>query len=219
VYIEAFGGNLGVFRHMRRPHRAILIEREQAQYGLIRDTFHRPPAVTVIHGDALEFIGGYQWTGREFGYFDPPYILETRKGQRDLYTHELTLEDHNLFLAIATRIPCPVAISAYANPLYDRALADWRRIDFTATTRGGPATESLYMNYDEPMVLHDYQYLGDNYRERENIKKKARNWANRLQRQPRDYQRAIISMMMDQAPEVFQDALQNRSSTSETADE
>ena len=42
-------------------------------------------------------------------------------------------------------------------------------------TRGGRlATEWVWMNYPEPIALHDYRYLGEDFREREPIKRKKR---------------------------------------------
>lgn len=69
-----------------------------------------------------------------------------------------------------------VAISSYPNALYDDRLKDWRYIDFTAQTRRGAATERLYMNYPEPDELHDYSYLGSDYKDRERIKLKFQRW-------------------------------------------
>jgi len=37
------------------------------------------------------------------------------------------------------------------------------------------------MNFAEPLELHDYQYLGENFRERERIKRKTNRWRNRLE--------------------------------------
>lgn len=44
------------------------------------------------------------------------------------------------------------------------------------------ATEWLWMNYPRPVKLHDYRYLGDDFRERERIKRKKARWIDRLAR-------------------------------------
>jgi len=36
------------------------------------------------------------------------------------------------------------------------------------------------MNFPEPLELHDYHYLGEDFRERERIKRKKLRWKNRL---------------------------------------
>lgn len=38
------------------------------------------------------------------------------------------------------------------------------------------------MNYPEPTALHDYRYLGENFREREKITRQKRRWKARLLR-------------------------------------
>jgi hypothetical protein len=65
-------------------------------------------------------------------------------------------------------------------------------------TRGGTlATEYLWMNYPEPDSLHDYSYLGDNYRERERIKRKKTRWVNRLKKLDRLERKAILWAVKD----------------------
>ena len=38
------------------------------------------------------------------------------------------------------------------------------------------------MNYPEPLELHDYRYLGDNFRQRERLKRIRTRWLARLGR-------------------------------------
>jgi hypothetical protein len=40
------------------------------------------------------------------------------------------------------------------------------------------------MNYPPPSQLHDYRFLGDNFRQRERLKKKKENWVSRLKSMP-----------------------------------
>jgi hypothetical protein len=40
------------------------------------------------------------------------------------------------------------------------------------------------MNYARPLELHDYRYLGANYRERDRIKRKRQRWEKRLRAMP-----------------------------------
>lgn len=88
--------------------------------------------------------------------------------------------DHAALLALLATLPARVALSGYRCPLYDAQLASWRRVDFKAMTRGGPAVESLWCNYASPAELHDFTYLGANFRERERIKRKQGRWRRRL---------------------------------------
>ena len=51
------------------------------------------------------------------------------------------------------------------------------------------------MNYPEPFELHDYSYLGDNFRERERIKRKKDRWVLRLEQMPTLERFAILSII------------------------
>lgn len=134
-----------------------------------------------IHGNALDFLLDYRFAGDEFIYFDPPYLMSARKSQRNLYRYEFGSEqEHRALLTFICSLPCMVAISGYGSQLYTDMLSGWRSISFQAHTRQGMATEWLWMNYDEPIALHDYRYLGGNFRERERIKRKAKRWVNRF---------------------------------------
>lgn len=79
-------------------------------------------------------------------YADPPYPLETRKGQR-MYQHELTDDDHRLLLDALDDHPGPVALSGYACARYDDRLAHWTRLTHvTYAERGNQRTEVLWLN-------------------------------------------------------------------------
>lgn len=120
--------------------------------------------------------------------------METRSAPRPIYEHEMSRQDHERLLRLIVRLPCMVMISGYWSDLYAEALAGWRTVNFQAQTRGGTtATEWLWMNYPEPKRLHDYRYLGDDFRERERIKKKKRRWVAKLRKMPRLERYAILS--------------------------
>ncbi len=71
-------------------------------------------------------------------------------------------------------------VSGYRSPIYDATLATWRRVDFRAMTRGGPAIESMWCNFQASAERHDYSYLGADFRERERIKRKQARWCRRI---------------------------------------
>jgi hypothetical protein len=130
-------------------------------------------------------------------YCDPPYLLETRKG-RALYEYEMTAVDHRRLLRAIRRLPCMVMISGYWSSLYADFLKGWQSIHFESMTRGGhTATEWLWFNFPEPVELHDYRYLGTNFRERERIKRKKSRWVGRLTTMPILERRALLSAITD----------------------
>ena len=186
VYIEPFLGSGAIARCKRAASINILIDIDPqagqavhiAQNG---DTDHK---WRFVNTDALAWLKNYQFQGDEFVYTDPPYLMSTRRQYRQLYRYELGEEhQHRELLKIITRLPCAVMISSYWSELYEQALDGWYTSTFEAVTRGGSlATEWLWMNYPPPITLHDYRYLGDNFREREKIKRRTNRWIARLEK-------------------------------------
>jgi hypothetical protein len=183
VFISAFLGNCAVLRAIRPALITIGIESNPT---VISDFWDATRACSVIHGDALEFLRGYKWRGDEFVYLDPPYLLSTRSQQRPLYAHEFsTIEQHRALLTLLRSLPCMIAISGYWSPLYELELAGWSSSTFQTVKRSGETAEEwLWMNYPPPLELHDYRYLGRNFRERERIKRKKQRWTSRLHTMP-----------------------------------
>lgn len=139
------------------------------------------PYIKAEKADAFKFLSTLENHDRNtLVYLDPPYPLQSRKDKRKLYRHELTDEQHIKLLSGILRLKCQVAISTYPNELYARMLQGWRVISFTAGTRGGPATELLYMNYQEPKRLHDYRYLGTDRTDRQRIQRKIEGHVKKL---------------------------------------
>lgn len=192
VYIEPFLGHGSVMLHKRDAACSIGVDSDVhvVQYwmdliatnGDAHDRLFR--SCTVKHGDAISFLKSYDFQGDEFVYCDPPYLFETRKSKRRLYTAEFgDMDQHERLLAALKSLPCMVAISGYQSSLYSSILDTWRTINFQTTNRAGQAvTEWLWMNYPEPTALHDYRYLGENFREREKITRQKRRWQARLKR-------------------------------------
>ena len=86
-----------------------------------------------------------------------------------------------------------VMISGYESSLYEKSLKSWHIHSFQAATHHGIATEWIWMNYPAPVELHDYRYLGDNFRERERIKKRTKRWVARLKKMPVLERKAFLS--------------------------
>lgn len=196
-YVEAFLGAGAVLRHKRPAAASIAIDRD-ADVLAERWKGDEVPGLTLMCGDALEILAGREWQGNELVYLDPPYPMATRRSRRRYYRHELSDEDHARLLQIVTALPVPTLISSYWSRLYGEALAGWRSITFPGRNRRNePATEWLWMNYPEPETLHDYQYLGTTYRERERIKRQQKTWRDRLVRMSVLQRQALLSAIDD----------------------
>lgn len=212
TYIEAFAGGGAVLRAKRPASRNIAIDRSAtalaallAHYVAPGDHEHQAGiaerlvdtnAVTVedtdrqtwefVRGDCQAWLAQHHWRGNELVYADPPYLLSTRASGRLFYEYELAEEDeHAALLTRLSVLPCMVMISGYWSELYADMLRGWTTVSYQTTTIGGTvATEWLWLNYPEPVALHDYRYLGQDYRERERIKRKVARWQRRLADMP-----------------------------------
>ena len=76
---------------------------------------------------------------------------------------------HIKLLTVARSINANIVISSYPNENYDRILRNWYSFTFQAQTRSGSASEKVWHNYPTPTELHDYRYIGNDYRGRERI--------------------------------------------------
>jgi DNA adenine methylase len=124
-------------------------------------------------------------------YFDPPYLIETRRSQRRLYTFDWQEQEHYEFLERCRMI------SHYPCKLYDDGLKSWRRMYYQSMTRGGVRTECVYMNFSPPALLLDHQYIGDNFTDRQRIKRKVARLISRLNRETPQERAAILSAVVD----------------------
>jgi hypothetical protein len=105
----------------------------------------------------------------------------------------MTDAQHARLLTVLQSLRCMVQVSGYYSAMYAKALSRWRLVRYMAMTRGGLREECLWMNYQEPELLHDYRYLGEDYRDRERIRRKAARWAARIASLPELERRAILS--------------------------
>jgi DNA adenine methylase len=195
VYIEPFLGSGAILRYKRPAIASIVIDVDAA---VIDSWDVAPPGTTLICGDAINWLASTAITDDTLIYLDPPYMMSSRSSHRQIYRCELEDRQHVELLDVITRLTCMVMISGYYTTLYGSRLASWRHITFEAQTRSGKtATEWLWMNYPEPLELHDYRYLGDDFREREKIKRRRERWKTRLQRMDRLERLSMLSAIAE----------------------
>ena len=200
VYIEPFLGSGAVLRAKRPAIASIGIDRDAACIA----AFPRTESMQLLCGNALDHLK--DWRASTEGtntttliYCDPPYLRSTRRSQSPIYQYEFWEEDeHRSLLAVLRESGAMVILSGYASKLYNELLPDWRTLTYNAITRGGTmAKETLWMNYPEPLELHDYRFLGKNFRERERIKRQKARWLARLQRMPTTQRYAFFEVITE----------------------
>lgn len=198
VYIEPFLGGGAIMRHKRPAMASIGIDSDANVLRMWRG-YAGVPGLEVEQGDGVEWLARYQWRGDELVYCDPPYLMDTRSCQRPLYRVEMGDEaDHERLLKVLVGLPTRVMISGYYSDLYADHLTGWRTVTFNAITRGGKVAEEwLWCNFPEPDELHDYRWLGGNYRERERVRKRQKRWRARLLAMSRMERLAMLSVIAD----------------------
>jgi hypothetical protein len=185
---------------MKRPAQVnIGIDRDARAIEVFRRSAHSylSPAASLklTVGSGLEFLRTYPFRGDELCYLDPPYLMSARRQSRRLYRYELSTEaEHAELLRLLVTLPCMVMLSGYRSELYDTQLVKWRREEFYTSDRGGNRKlENVWLNFPAPLELHDYQYLGQGFRERERIKRKRARWRAKLERMPELERHAILA--------------------------
>lgn len=203
IYIEAFLGNGAIFRKKKPANiSSIGIDLDTAvicEWAGI--SFEN---LKLINMDAISWLETFETISsilknmgiRVLIYLDPPYPKHTWKNQVKLYEHELSQQDHTKLLTVARSIDANIVISSYPNDLYNEVLKHWNTFEFTAMTRGGVATEKVWYNYPPPVELHDYRYLGNDYREREQIKGIVTRNVRKFKRLPDLQRNAIINELL-----------------------
>jgi DNA adenine methylase len=148
--------------------------------------------------DGVSYLEANQPPKSALVYADPPYMLSTRKSPRSRYLHEMSDADHLRLLRCLRSLSCRVMISGYSSPLYAKELRGWNATAFQAATRGAPAAEWVWYNFDRPAELHDYRFLGETFRDRERIRRRQRGWAAKFRALPLLERRALLAALADE---------------------
>lgn len=200
TYVEPFLGGGAILRAKRPAMVNIGIDLDRTvvrEWGFV-EWRGGIPNLTVYWADAITWLREAQGNGKVemdwLVYCDPPYLMETRSSQRQLYAFEMAeAGEHERLLEVLLGLRCMVMISGYWSELYAAKLAGWWSYSFQAVTRSGKmATEWVWMNFPEPLALHDYRFLGDTFRDRDRIRRRKLRWKARLEKMPMLERRAML---------------------------
>lgn len=192
VYIESHLGGGACMLNKRPAVVNIGVDRDERLIQRWRLT--QPHVCTLVLGDAVSFLRAYRFLGDELVYADPPYVPTTRR-RASVYRFDYTLKDHIELLEVLATLACMVMISGYESELYSRKLATWRRVSFNAMSHRGARLECVWMNYPDPLKLHDTQFLGDTFRQRQNWRRKHQRLLRRFERMKGPERQHLLSML------------------------
>lgn len=148
----------------------------------------QPGKINLFVDDGLNFVKKYSGNPDVFYFVDPPYL------GYELYNYNLKTEAmHKELIDNLKRVKGKVMLCGYASELYFDLLAEWRLIAFEVRTRGGNRIEHLWMNYDKPKELHDYQYFGESSEERWNFTKRMKRTIEDFKKMPELERKAIFA--------------------------
>lgn len=161
----------------------------------------------ILHAQFQEWISEdfpsmYREDLKYFIFIDPPYPVQVRKTKRAVYKHEMmSSEEHLSLLDLLKNVASKyknlyLMICSYPNQLYDQALPNWKTHRYQGRTRAGVSNEILYMNYEDPMALHQYNYLGQDNRQRERLNKRVARNVKRLKEMDALERNAILSAIL-----------------------
>jgi len=211
IYIEPFLGNGAIFRKKLPAVIAnIGIDISAAvsqQWDIIakKESFF-DQSYSIYNVDALQFLQQFAIIDlvlnridlKTLIYVDPPYPVESRKSSLPLYDYEMSYQDHERLLTSLLNLKSMVIISSYPNQLYSDVLKDWRTFTFQSATRRGMATEQLWFNYPESSQLHDYRFVGKDFRRREFISRKKSSIIKSISDCSAQEQQSIMLSILDQ---------------------
>ena len=176
VYIEPFLGSAAVMKAKRPATRDIGVEVDPRVHSHVRAEL---PRAEILLGDGISYLRHFGFNGTEVVYCDPPYLPRTRS-QKRVYRFDLSEAAHERFLTTILATNARVLVSGYDNALYRGALGSWNTHRYQAKTHSGVRQEILWYNFERPVALHDYRYLGSNFRDRQNTRRRLRRLKGRL---------------------------------------
>jgi DNA adenine methylase len=190
TYIESHLGGGAIMKRKPPARHNMGIDLDPRAIAAFQCTY----PVELINGCAHRFLRDYDYQGSELIYSDPPYLLRTRTSARR-YRFDYEEEDHVELLELLKRLPCQVILSGYPSALYDDSLQGWGSIELQVMNQGGVRTEKLWFNFPVDRV-HWASCAGRNFTHRQQIKRKAANWARRYEALPRAERLAVLAALM-----------------------
>lgn len=209
TYIAACAGHDAIAQFKRPAQRTILIDADPEPLDWWTKYSSDRTDIELHLADCIQWLRVYFGLTRygtkptaratldpdTFVYIDPPYLMSTRTSG-PMYRHEFTIEQHEQLLDVADQLPCNVMVSGYHSKLYATRLKHWRTFTFEASVRSGERrTEWCWCNFDPPERLHDTRFVGNDKRQRENVRRRIKRLsANLMALKPHERQAVLDAL-------------------------
>jgi len=197
VYIETHLGGGAVMRAKRPAERNIGVDLDPAVGEAWRALGRKD--VEMVTGDAVDFLTSFTFRGDELVYSDPPYWPAVRRRAK-CYRHDYGAKDHQKLLEVLVQLPCKVVLSGYPCDFYDGMLKGWHRTEYMAGTHLGLVPECAWTNYEPGPVLHDYTYIGEDFRSREAVRRRRETHLRRLMEAEPIERLAVLADLAEAVP-------------------
>lgn len=197
VYVEPFLGGGAVMRYKRPAKHNLGFALDRRVLKAWEDA---PRWCTVSCANGLDKLESMLQVplgkpNEVFILIDAPYRHEsTRTSAR--YNFSFTHEDQLRLLSIARKLPAMVMVCHMPDLVYENGLQGWRTLQYQSKGRRGLYWEQVWMNYPEPTALHDYRYLGSDYRERELVRDRINRRLRDLASLPPLERMAVLDRML-----------------------
>ena len=189
IYVEPMVGGGGILKNLNLPEITVINDLDS---GVIDNYSNVDQGQDIrVYNVDYKIVCDIYDSKESVIYFDPPYHFETRKSQQKRYFAEWETKEHIEFLNYVRSLQSKIIISHYPFYLYDKVLKDWRTKEFLSTTRSGQVVEKLYMNFEKPKALQDYRYIGEDFTDRQRIKRQNKRLFNKIAQLPL-YQRQLL---------------------------
>lgn len=182
IYVECMVGGGSIFKNLELPDITVINDIDPGVIEKYNCIGHGND-IRVYNEDYRKVCNLYDGSDTVI-YFDPPYHFDTRKSKQKRYFLEWDTMDHIAFLDYVSSLKSKIIISHYPFFLYDNYLQSWRTKEFLSMTRKGQVLEKIYMNFDTPLLLQDYRYIGDNFIDRQRIKRQNQRILNKISSLP-----------------------------------
>lgn len=153
-------------------------------------------SATKFNLDAISFMSYIvnNYYNSSVIFLDPPYHHDSRPNNKSLYEYEMSDMDHIALLNYISGSTLKIILIHPINCIYDSLIdLGWCYKDIRIRYNNKTSNERIYFNYHIPDKLLTYTFIGDNFTDRQRIKRKIDKLTNKLLLLPVRERNALIA--------------------------